>query len=63
MIQNCIKTFNDDNEINDEVACISQCKYCKVTDIRILSYGTRIRAQIVYNYDIEAYAKDHENTK
>ena len=63
MLQTIVKTFNNSDEINDEVAAISQCKYCTVKDIRILSWDTSasIRAQIIYDYDMETYAKDHEN--
>lgn len=63
MIQNRVKTFNNSDEINDEVAAISQCKYCTVKDIRILSWDTSasMRAQIIYDYDMESFTKDHEN--
>lgn len=62
MIQNRVKIFNNSDEINDEVAAISQCKYCTVKDIRILNWGrsASIKAQIIYDYDMEAYTKDHE---
>ena len=64
MIQNRVKIFNNSDEINDEVAVISKCKYCTVKDIRILSWDTSasIRAQIIYDYEMETYSRDRENS-
>ena len=62
MLQTVVKTFNNSEEINDEAASIEYCKYCTVKDIRILhcEYKSLIRAQILYDYDIDQYNKDSE---
>ena len=62
MLQNLIKTFNNDREINAEVNRIENCKYCTVKDIRVLycDSGAKTKAQILYNYDIDQYNKDLE---
>ena len=41
---------------------IEYCKYCTVKDIRILHCESKslIRAQILYDYDIDQYNKDSE---
>ena len=53
--------YDDSDAINDAVASLECCKYCKVKDIRILEYGSYSgKAQILYDYDMEAYNKDHE---
>lgn len=61
MIQNVVALFKDDTQINNRIAEIEACKYCTVTDVRILNrfdltYG--IQAQIIYNYDISQYIAD-----
>lgn len=66
MLQTVIESFNCDNEINDFVAKIENCKYCTVKDIRILKIGDNgysVKTQIVYDYDIEAHNKDLEEAK
>ena len=62
MLQTIVKTFNNSDEINDEAASIEYCKYCSVKDIRILEGESKslIRAQILYDYDIDQYNKDSE---
>ena len=65
MLQTIVKTFNNSDEINDEAASIEYCKYCSVKDIRILEGESTslIRAQILYDYDIDQYNKDLEDEK
>ena len=60
MLQNVVKTFKNSEEINNEVAGIECCKYCTVKDIRILDCESKslIRAQILYDYDMEQYEED-----
>ena len=61
MLQNIVGAYDDSDAINDAVASLECCKYCKVKDIRILEYGSySVKAQILYDYDMEAYNKDHE---
>ena len=61
MLQNIVGVYDDSDAINDAVASLECCKYCKVKDIRILEYGSySVKAQILYDYDMEAYNKDHE---
>ena len=62
MLQTVVKTFNNSEEINDEAASIEYCKYCTVKDIIILHCESKslIRAQILYDYDIDQYNKDSE---
>ena len=65
MLQTIVKTFNNSDEINDEVASIECCKYCSVKDIRILECESKslIKAQILYDYDMYQYNKDLEDEK
>ena len=65
MLQTIVKTFNNSDEINDEAASIEYCKQCCVKDIRILGGESKslIRAQILYDYDIDQYNKDLEDEK
>lgn len=65
MLQTIVKTFDNSDEINDEVASIECCKYCSVKEIRILECESKslIRAQILYDYDMDQYNKDLENEK
>ena len=65
MLQTIVKTFNNSDEINDEVASIECCKYCSVKEIRILECESKslIKAQILYDYDMDQYNKDLEDEK
>ena len=65
MLQNIVKTFNNAEQINNEVAGIESCKYCTVKDIRILPCESKslVKAQILYDYDMESYNKDVEELK
>ena len=65
MLQTIVKTFNNSDEINDEAASIEYCKYCSVKDIRILPCESKslVKAQILYDYDMESYNKDVEELK
>ena len=60
MLQNIVGVYDDSDAINDAVASLECCKYCKVKDIRILQYGSYpVKAQILYDYDMEAYNNDN----
>ena len=65
MLQTIVKTFNNSDEISDEAASIECCKYCSVKDIRILECESKslIKAQILYDYDMDQYNKDLEDEK
>ena len=65
MLQNVVKTFDNAEQINNEVAGIECCKYCTVKDIRILPCESKslVKAQILYDYDMESYNKDMEELK
>ena len=65
MLQNIVKTFDNAEQINREVAGIESCKYCTVKDIRILPCESKslVKAQILYDYDMESYNKDVEELK
>lgn len=65
MLQTIVKTFNNSDEINDEAVSIECCKYCSVKDIRILECESKslIKAQILYDYDMDQYNKDLEDEK
>ena len=65
MLQTIVKTFNNSDEINDEAASIECCKYCSVKEIRILECESKslIKAQILYDYDMDQYNKDLEDEK
>ena len=65
MLQNIVKTFDNAEQINNEVAGIESCKYCTVKDIRILPCESKslVKAQILYDYDMESYNKDVEELK
>ena len=64
MLQNIVGVYDDSDVINDAVASLECCKYCKVKDIRILEYGSySVKAQILYDYDMEAYTKNTSNNK
>ena len=65
MLQTIVKIFNNSDEINDEAASIECCKYCSVKDIRILECESKslIKAQILYDYDMDQYNKDLEDEK
>ena len=65
MLQNIVKTFDNTEQINNEVAGIESCKYCTVKDIRILPCESKslVKAQILYDYDMESYNKDVEELK
>ena len=53
MLQNIVGVYDDSDVINDAVASLECCKYCKVKDIRILEYGSySVKAQILYDYDM-----------
>ena len=62
MLQNIVGGYDDSDAINDAVASLESCKYCKVKDIRILEYGSySVKAQI--DYDMGVYTKNTSNNK
>lgn len=65
MLQTIVRTYDNSDEINDEAASIECCKYCSVKDIRILECESKslIKAQILYDYDMDQYNKDLEDEK
>ena len=65
MLKNIVKTFDNAEQINSEVAGRESCKYCTVKDIRILPCESKslVKAQILYDYDMESYNKDVEELK
>lgn len=61
MLQNIIHAYKSYDEINGAVALLESCKYITVKDIRILpaENPSSFRAQILYDYDMEAYNNDN----